>query len=183
MPARASPCVDRALFVGRFQPFHVGHLEVCRRVAPLHDRLVVGIGSAQESHTLANPFTAGERHELIDAALEDAGVANRAIVPIPDLNRNALWVSHVESLVPRFRVVYTNNPLPRELFRARGYEVRPAPFHDRATFEGTRLRRLMLDGGEWEPLVPKAVATAIHSIRGVERLRLLAASDSTPEGA
>lgn len=169
--------VDRALFVGRFQPFHLGHLEVCKRIADAHERLVVAIGSAEQSHTPANPFTAAERHAMIEAALDEARIARYALVPVPDVNRNAIWVAHVASLVPPFHTLYSNNPLPRRLFAEAGYEVRAATFHDRERFEGTRIRKLMVDDGGWEELVPKAVARVVHEIGGVDRLRMLADED------
>ncbi len=56
-----------ALLIGRFQPFHNGHLEVVKTISKKCDRMIIGIGSAQLSHTFENPFTAGERH-LIDLA-------------------------------------------------------------------------------------------------------------------
>src|SRR3970040_1541422 len=51
----------RALWIGRFQPFHLGHLSMAKRILAEVDELVIGIGSAQYSHTPENPFTAGER--------------------------------------------------------------------------------------------------------------------------
>src|SRR5207245_2773190 len=60
----------RALFVGRFQPFHRGHLATVRRILETNDEIIVGIGSAQYSHTGENPFTAGERYEMIKRALD-----------------------------------------------------------------------------------------------------------------
>ncbi len=61
----------RAFFVGRFQPYHLGHHEVIRSILREVDELIIGIGSAQESHSLENPFTAGERVLMIDKAVEE----------------------------------------------------------------------------------------------------------------
>lgn len=173
---------DRGLFIGRFQPFHLGHLDVVERLAREHAEVVVGIGSANVSHTPINPFTGGERVEMIHAALQDAGVRNALVVPVPDIGRNTLWVSHVASLVPRFAALYTNNPLMTRLFQEAGHAVRPAPFHERARFEGTRIRRLMLDGGDWQPLVPKAVARLVGEVDGLQRMRDVARMDGVVEG-
>lgn len=173
---------NRGLFIGRFQPMHLGHLEVMRRLAAGHDELVVAVGSANVSHTPLNPFTGGERVAMVHAALREAGVANALTLPLPDVGRNAVWVSHVASLVPRFTTLYTNNPLPRRLFQEAGYQVRPAPFHERERYEGTRIRRLMLDGGAWEGLVPPAVARMVREERLLDRLRDLAHPDGAVEG-
>lgn len=174
---------DRGLFLGRFQPMHLGHLAVLQRLAQAHDEVVVAIGSANVSHTPINPFTGGERVEMVHGAVQDAGLRNVLVLPIPDIGRNTLWVSHVESLVPRFRVFYTNNPLPARLFRERGHAVAPAPFHQRETFEGTRIRHMMLAGDEWMDLVPPAVARVVRESKGLERMRDLAKQDGVVEGS
>jgi len=159
------------LLIGRFQPFHRGHLEMVRKIASECDHIIIGIGSAQFSHTYENPFTAGERHLMISRALSDESLSNWLIVPIVDINRYAVWVSHVESLVPPFHAIYTNNPLTRRLFREAGYEVRAAPMFDRERYSGTEIRRRMLEGEEWGSLVPRAVKEVIEEIDGVNRIR------------
>lgn len=175
---------DRGLFLGRFQPFHLGHLDVVRRLARKHDEVVVGIGSANVSHSDINPFTAGERVAMIHRALREADLTNALLVPIPDVGRNAIWVSHVVSLVPRVTTVYTNNPLPARLFREAGHRVAPAPFHERAMYEGTRIRSLMVaDDDAWRDLVPAAVASVIDEERLVERMRDLQGEAPKVEGS
>jgi len=75
----------RALFVGRFQPFHNGHLHAVKSILGDADELVVVVGSAQMSHEPDNPFTAGERLEMIKYALDSAGIDRRRymLIPIP----------------------------------------------------------------------------------------------------
>ena len=51
----------RGLLVGRLQPIHDGHMDVISRILAEVDEVIIGIGSAQLSHTLKDPFTAGER--------------------------------------------------------------------------------------------------------------------------
>ena len=102
-----------SMIVGRFQPFHNGHMDVVRKCASESEHLIIGIGSAQYSHHPENPFTAGERYMMIDNSMADAGIDNYSIVPMEDLNRYSVWVAHVVSMSPPFRRVYTNNPLTR----------------------------------------------------------------------
>lgn len=174
---------DRGLFLGRFQPLHLGHLDAVQRLAAEHDELVLAIGSANVSHTPTNPFTGGERVEMCRAALREADLDNVLVVPVPDLGRNALWAAHVASLVPRFRVLHTNNPLPARLFREAGYDVAPVPFYDRARFEGTRIRRLLAEGDAWRDLVPRAAARVILELDGPARVRDLMRPDGVVEGS
>jgi nicotinamide-nucleotide adenylyltransferase len=174
----------RGLLIGRFQPFHSGHLALVRqiRAARPNDPLLLGIGSAQASFTWKNPFTAGERVEMIVAAIEDAGVDRVLPVPVPDIDRHALWVRHVESLLPPFDRLYTNNPLTRLLFDAAKYPVESPALVDRARFEGERIRAKLASGTGWEPLVPPAVARYLLAIGAPARLALLREHDGPSPG-
>ena len=89
--------VKRGVFVGRFQPFHNGHLEVIKKIVDEVDELVIIVGSSQYSHRLDNPFTAGERITMIRKALEEEGIqlSRIWIIPVPDVHQHALWVSQI----------------------------------------------------------------------------------------
>ena len=63
--------MKRGLYVGRFQPYHNGHNSVIERIADEVDELIIGIGSAEISHDLRHPFTAGERVLMISRALKN----------------------------------------------------------------------------------------------------------------
>ena len=58
--------MKRGLVLGRFQPFHFGHLELIKEMVKEEIEPLICIGSAQHSHTSENPFTAEERKEMID---------------------------------------------------------------------------------------------------------------------
>jgi nicotinamide-nucleotide adenylyltransferase len=161
----------RAFFIGRFQPFHRGHLAMVKRILESHTEIIVGIGSAQYSHTGENPFTGGERYEMIKRSLDREGIHNYHIVPIPDTHVHSVWVSHVQSLVPPFDVVYTNSDLVVRLFREHGLKVLSPPLLDRDRLSGTEVRRRMLSGGDWESLVPESVAEYVKKMDGLERIR------------
>jgi nicotinamide-nucleotide adenylyltransferase len=171
--------VKRGLFVGRFQPFHLGHLGAIKDTMKEVDELVIAIGSAQYSHNLDNPFTAGERLVMVRKALEEAEIDCRRvwIVPVPDINLHMMWVSALEGYTPKFDVAYSNEPLTRRLFMEAGYKVKSIPFHKRKDYSSTKIREEILDGENWEKLVPKSVAELIKEIDGVNRLRDLNKSD------
>ena len=63
-----------ALFVGRFQPFHFGHLHAIKKILEESEELLIVVGSAQMSHEPDNPFTAGERLEMIGKTLAASDV-------------------------------------------------------------------------------------------------------------
>ncbi len=162
--------VDRAFYIGRFQPFHNGHLKVIRAIADEVDELVIGIGSAQLSHTPENPFTSGERILMISRSLAKLDLYYY-VIPIEDIGRNAEWVAHVRSMTPPFSRAYSNNPLVSRLFYEAGYEVKHSPMYNRHEYSGTEIRRRMLAGEGWEKLVPRAVAAVVEEVHGVARLK------------
>jgi nicotinamide-nucleotide adenylyltransferase len=161
----------RALYIGRFQPYHLGHQAVLEKIASEVEEIVIVIGSAQESHTSENPFTGGERMEMIYAALNESDLRECCIVtPLQDIKRNSVWVSHLQSMVPRFDVVYSNNPLVVRLVSEAGIQIRKPPLYRRDLYSGTAIRKLMKDKCDWSGLVPAAVAAFIRELDGVERL-------------
>ena len=172
--------MTRGFFIGRFQPYHNGHHQITEQIAEEVDELVVGIGSAGESHKRGDPFTGGERVMMLTRALEELDLVTY-VVPIEDIERNAVWVSHVQSMCPAFDVAYTNNPLVVRLFEEAGVEVRQSPMYNRDVLEGTRIRTRMIRDEDWTPLVPDAVREVIREIGGVERIRQVAASDANGE--
>jgi nicotinamide-nucleotide adenylyltransferase len=167
--------VKRGLVIGRYQPFHNGHLEIIREIFsdPECDELILAIGSAQESYTMENPFTAGERILMIDSSLKKDELGRYFLIPIPDLNRYAVWVAHVESLVPTIDIVYTNNNLTKRLFSERGYTVKMPKLYDREKYSGTKIRQMMINDSPWQSLVPAPVVEIINELDGVKRLKEL----------
>jgi nicotinamide-nucleotide adenylyltransferase len=143
------------------------------------DEIIIVIGSTQQSHEIDNPFTTGERITMIRGALiEDNISALRYwIIPVPDLNTHMLWVSQVLGYTPQFEVVYTNEPLTKRLFIEAGFKVKSVPYHDRKIYSATEIRKQMLNGKNWQQLVPDSTAKFIEEIDGVQRLRDLAKTD------
>ena len=171
--------VRRGLYVGRFQPFHSGHLHAIVDALEEVDELVILIGSAQYSHNVTNPFTAGERLVMVREALEEAGVVGSRVwvVPVPDVHLHMMWVSSVVGYTPGFEVVFTNEPLTRRLFKEAGFKVRAIRFFERKEYSSTLVREKMLEDRGWEKLVPKSVAIFIKEIDGISRMQDLVKSD------
>jgi len=172
--------IVRALFVGRFQPFHLGHGEALRIIFKAADELVIVIGSSQKSHDLDDPFTTGERISMIRAALDEMKIAPSRyyLIPVPDSTMHACWASTVIAYCPPFHVVYSNEPLTRCLFREAGRTVRGITLFQRKLYSATEIRQRILTGKAWRTLLPQGVVTVIEEIKGVERLKELAETDS-----
>ncbi len=160
-----------ALIIGRFQPFHFGHLKLIEWTADEVDSLIIAIGSSQEAHTIENPFTAGERRDMIRESLRTR--FKYSIVEIADINDDSKWVSHVKRIVPDFELVYTNGELERDLFADAGIEVKTTPFFNRDRYSGTAIRERILEGLGWRDLVPDGTIKVIERVDGVKRIQKL----------
>ena len=113
---------------------------------------------------------------MMNQALAEAKVdpSRYYIIPMQDINFNAIWPSHVEMLTPPFNIVYSGNPLVKQLFREEGYEVKQPPLYDRLHLSGTEVRHRILNDENWQELVPNATVELINEIDGVERIMNLA---------
>ena len=56
---------DIAVYIGRFQPLHNGHVQTIINAAKIAKRVVVIVGSASKSRSYKNPFYFGERKAII----------------------------------------------------------------------------------------------------------------------
>jgi len=176
MAEKAAKKAQNGLFIGRFQPFHNGHLKAMHWILSKCSKCIIVVGSSQKCYDPENPFTVGERVEMIAAALEESGMLGKCyIIPATDIMNNALWVAHVSSLVPHYDIVYTNNPLNAHLFEEAGKKVSKVPFFCKPACEGTKIRRMMLSGRSgWEKLVPVSTVKVIRRSSSIERIRAVA---------
>jgi nicotinamide-nucleotide adenylyltransferase len=167
------------LLVGRFQPFHYGHLAAVKFALKRVDYLYIIVGSAQRSHERDNPFTASERISMIKSALDGNQVdpSKWMAIPIPDADSHSVWVSSVEAMVPEFDIVFTNDSLTFLLFKEEGIEVRAVPYTDRRRYSATNVRDRILERKDWESLVPSQVAILVKRFGGVTRVRELIRRD------
>jgi len=160
-----------ALFVGRFQPFHKGHLKVIQNASKKYNQVIVGIGSSQYGFTLDNPFTADERKLMIEKSLKTIDVKNYTIVLIPDIHNHPKWVNHILSIVSDFDVVLSNNSLTKQLFSEKGYAVKETLFYYKNKYSGKEIRNRMIKGKRWKHLVPLETFNVIRDIDGAKRIK------------
>jgi len=168
-----------ALFIGRFQPFHNGHLDAIQQSLKKTGMLFIGIGSAAENYLPENPFTAGERIEMIKAALDEAKIppSRYMIVPIPNINNYELWPHHVEQYLPPFETVFTCSEIVQTLFENANKE-RKNPrsivmVEKRVKICSTDVRDAMLKNKKWEQMVPKSVQKLLKNLKAPERLKAI----------
>ncbi len=86
------------LFIGRFQPFHFGHLWVIGNMLCEVDKGIIVIGSSQESGTERNPYTFKQRFDMINEVLKtNLPESKYEIIGVKDVNDDNDWVDNVLS--------------------------------------------------------------------------------------
>lgn len=161
------------LLIGRFQPFHLGHLEAFRFALSKVDKLWIGIGSSNRPSEKNNPFTADERKEMILSSIDEA-ISNRIqIFFIPDFDNHIKWIENIDSLVPDFEVVFSNDELTQTLYSKRDKKIIEVPFIDREVLSGTNIRDKITSDQEWQTMVPDGTKTVLKKIDANNRLKIL----------
>ena len=157
------------LLIGRFQPFHLGHLHAVAYALGEADRLLLGIGSSNRSREPANPFTAAERRAMILDSLESAARRRVTVCDIPDVQNHIRWMEVIRDTLPPFDAIFTNDEMTARLYRQQDVPVCSIPYLDRSSLSGTAIRGRMSAGRPWEDLVPAGAARALrHILDGME---------------
>lgn len=173
---RLQPPIELGMVHGRFQPFHVGHLEYLVVAAARCRRLVVGITNPDGYPTRpepddphrhlpeSNPFGYGERRRMVEAAAAEAGVGPVEVFPFP-ITEPGLWDDHVPAgAVQLVRVLSPWGASKLARFRERGYATVVLDAPGGKQVSGEQVRAAMRAGGDWRALVPASVAAVIDSL-------------------
>ena len=161
------------IIIGRFQPFHLGHLDALKFALSKVDNLWIGIGSSNKRNQKQNPFSAEERKEMILSSVDKSISEKIKIFYIPDLENHEKWIEKIYVIVPKFDVVFTNDELTQSLYSKRGIKVISVPFTNRDTLSGTKIRIKIESDQNWERLVPEGTKKILQKISARDRMRSL----------
>ncbi|MEM1873182.1 MAG: nicotinamide-nucleotide adenylyltransferase [Acidilobaceae archaeon] len=172
----------RVLLFGRFQPFHLGHVALTRwALFELgFDEIVFLVGMASENYTPRNPFTAGERIEMIRLSLSDERLPLERVVTatIRTMEINIGNMFYVLSYVPRVEAIMTRNPVLAKMASDAGLRVVVPPSFNRDEWRGETIRLKIARGDEtWRRALTPSTASFIEEIGGVERIRAILSQD------
>lgn len=169
---------ERLVVPGRFQPPHMGHLELIRHALSIADEVVVVVGSAQESYTLRNPLTAGERivllRKMLSSELKPEDYSRVYIVPVADIAMNKVWVQYLKMLLPPFDGVVSGNELVLMLFEDMGLAAVRPPMYKPELCNGTKIREKVLEGDGWLECIPESIREDLARMGFTDRIRRLA---------
>lgn len=91
---------DYGIFIGRFQPFHLAHSEILKKVLAESNKAIVVIGSHNKSRNVKDPFTSVERIAMIKSSLNDEEFSRIEFVMIRDqLYNDNLWITDVQNQI------------------------------------------------------------------------------------
>jgi len=164
--------MKKGLYIGRFQPFHLGHLSIVKRALKEVDFLYIGIGSSQFSHEPENPFTAKEREEMIKRALITNNIKEDKfeIIKIPDIDDFPAWPAHVRSITPSFDILFLGNTgVVKELFEKHDSVEIKVMKHTIKTCS-TDIREKMERNENWREFLDESTVGYLEEIDGMERI-------------
>lgn len=174
-------CAQQA-FVGRFQPFHNGHLEVLQLLAAESGPLIIGItnpDSRELNHPAtnphrhlahANPFSYFERAQMIAKLLDMLQLENTiTIVPFP-LEKKNVWSEYIPlSAVQVVRIFADWENEKAQRLSSGGYQIRKLEGDVIARVSGTDIRKAMCEESPWQQWVPEPIANYCDNL--TSRLR------------
>jgi nicotinamide-nucleotide adenylyltransferase len=159
------------LLIGRFQPFHLGHLEAVNFALSKVDLLFIGIGSSNKSNQERNPFTADERKQMIFSSLDRKFLPRVSVYYIPDLDDHSKWTQSIDEIVPNYDIVFSNDDFTHELFQKQGKKIISVELKDRQNLSGTNIRNMIKHADSWEDFVPDGTRNFLYLIDAKNRLK------------
>lgn len=149
-----------ALFLGRFQPPHLGHERAMKWILARHGKLLVVIGSSNKRREKENPLSANERKMLLGKIRRaHVGWERRVRFALQkDYEVHEKWLAQMlRRFPPEKYEFYTNNALVQHLFASKGYAVHGNPEFRRMENEGRRIRALAKAGKGISKRLPAAI--------------------------
>jgi len=145
-----------ALLIGRFQPFHKGHLYLLKKAVKNADKVIIGIGSSNITD-VNNPFDYETRRKIIKSVIYKEKLENRIekIIPLADFYDDKKWLMNAIKIVGDFDLVIGNNEWTNKILKKAGYKVKRFPYYKRFLYEGWRVRKLMREGKDWKSRIPE----------------------------
>ncbi|MBI2473124.1 adenylyltransferase/cytidyltransferase family protein [Candidatus Uhrbacteria bacterium] len=158
------------LFIGRFQPYHIGHHMVIKGMTKVCRKVIIGIGSSDKSGSKLNPYTAQERKEMIQQALQDEDIIplfDVEFINLPDHPDDDVWAQQVLEHAKQVDMIWTGDPAVKKCFEGKIEikEIKEVP-----GISSTSIREMIKKGDlDWKTKVPASVVKAVQDL-GTDRM-------------
>lgn len=121
---------DFLVFIGRFQPLHLGHLAVLQQGLAQADKLIVLIGSSWQPRSVRNPWTFSEREAMVRACFAPTEAARVLTAPLMDVPYNDdAWVRNVQATVQGLVTAHHGTPHRRPRIGLIGHSKDQSSFY------------------------------------------------------
>jgi bifunctional NMN adenylyltransferase/nudix hydrolase len=172
------------IYIGRFQPLHLGHLQTIEQALDRADEVILILGSHRVAPDIRNPWSAEERIEMLKSCLSAEDLSRVHFLPMRDwLYSDNLWLSAVQQQVfditkrsPSVAVLGHRKDASSyylELFPQWDY-LETGNYHD---LNSTEIRRSYFGGARSAETiaasVPAGVAQILETFRSSERYQEL----------
>lgn len=160
--------MSKALVIGRFQPFHIGHITLIEYCKQNYDSVVVGIGKDKSGRTERNPLTVKERKRIINTMY-----SNLKFISIEE-DFEGGFVDNVKSRLPENTnptdyILVTKNQTTIESLKSDFiYDIPDIPISVRAT----QIRKNILKEEKWTKYITKAIYDELKSLNFEEKVKL-----------
>lgn len=152
-----------ALIVGRFQPFHNGHLYLLKKTLEAADKMILAVGSSNVLNE-DNPLSFEIRVKMLEKVIKEEGLSEKVlkIVPSPDDPSDDIWLKLLLKNAGKFDIAVGNNDWTNGILKDAGYKVLEIKYLNRDIYQGVVIRQLFKTGGNWQTLVPEYLIEFIN---------------------
>jgi len=152
------------LVVGRFQPFHLGHLYLLNQALKYADRVVIAIGSSNIID-LDNPIAFSDRKKMLQKVIDKEGLTSKVlkIVPSPDHPDDKKWLSLLIKQTGKFDIAIGNNDWVNGILKNAGFKIIEIPYLIRDKYQGKFVREQFAQGKKWKSSIPSYLHSEVKN--------------------
>lgn len=160
---------DYTIVIGRFQLFHNGHKSLIDEAIKAGERTIIVLGSATESRSMSDPFTAKERQEIIETVYPDKDLL---FIKQPDSNfDNDDWCTYLKKQVydicsKEDKITLVGHSKDHSSFYLRlfpEWEYQEVPSQHGGISATTVREKFFKTYDSWESMVPLSVKEWLYS--------------------
>ena len=163
----------KAIFIGRFQQFHKGHLETIKWILKQYPEILIVIGSMQEFSTQQNPLTFNQRKQIIEKTLYTQKIKNFKIFGIPDFFNDILWAKKLLDIIKiqnSKAIIFTKNLWTKTCFEKINVKTisHPVFFNQ---LSASKIRKKIFYNQKWQNLVNKQTLKLLRDNQLIEHIK------------
>lgn len=171
-----------SLFIGRFQPFHIGHLADIKSIIAKNEHCIIAIAAANKVGTWRNPLAGNERENIIRETLNAESLLDPKSLPkgsyeihqLTDIDNDDKWLQHVVNSLPKFEKVYSGSEYVRGFFtddeRFEVFPVKMIQDKNGQILCATNIRKEILNNENYERYLHPKVKEILDKLAFRERL-------------